>query len=566
MKYSLDEREGTDYWFPSPPVSGAFEWDGPPLGGRNILTGEKARVPRKDKTLHRKPEKYQRLKKLAQEFMKEKGGAIMIRDAIVHGIRARMFTNSEHHYDFWVENWFSPEEWKKATGREAQEKPSVMVIALIGVEGEEPAAYYNRATNEVIFFNTSYYGQLKSWTVGAIGRVLAEEYGIHSIHGACVAVNAKAILYIAPTGTGKSTSSYGLMSYPGTRFHSDDWVYVRYCYRSKKDSKFYAPLRVVQSGGDSLDGYRVFRWIRQRGEENPKARVEVLTPSGDTVSLELGDLDVSRPPTALGYVSEKKFYLRTNLVESFPKALVEIFNSKTENCPEVSGIFLNRASAVIDEVVSKLLSCGDPGVECVLEGQSWAELRKRIARVVAFGNSRAMFDQSQAFPRGRVIVNPMEPVVIDTVMLIKRNFRDECVLEDLALPVFMERLLRGDTPQGRWEVAYNDYRAVDDEEEQGYLKRLFERAELDGHSIYDEFMRDRANRPMTLDGEFELFEVLHDATHCYDLNTILESAGNSKREAVSRTIQLIFEVLKKMPAHVRLTLQDFVKGENPVAL
>ena len=536
------------------------------MGGRNTITGERARVPRKDKALHRKPEKYQRLKKLAQEFMKEKGGAIMIRDAIVHGIRARMFTNSEHHYDFWVENWFSPEEWQKATGKEAQEKPSVMVIALIGVEGEEPAAYYNRATNEVIFFNTSYYGQLKSWTVGAVGRVLAEEYGIHSIHGACVAVDGKAILYIAPTGTGKSTSSYGLMSYPGTRFHSDDWVYVRYSYRNKKDGKFYAPFRVIQKSGDGLQGYRVFRWIRERGEDNSDARVEALTPSGDSVSLDLGDLDTSSSPTAFGYVSEKKFYLRTNLVESFPRALTEIFKSKTENCPEVSDIFLNRASVVLDEVVSKLLSCGDPGVECVLEGQSWAELRKRIARVIAFGNSRAMFDQSKAFPQGRVILNPMEPVVIDTVMLIKRDFRDQCVLEDLPLPLFMERLLRGDTPHGRWEVAYNDYRAVDDEEEQGYLKRVFERAEPSGRSVYEKFMMDRANRPITLDGEFELFEVLHDATHCYDLNTILESTGNSRREAVSRTVQLIFELLKNMPARIKLTLRDFVDGANPVAL
>ena len=547
-------------------MNGAFEWDGPPLGGRNILTGEKARVPRKDKALHRKPEKYQRLKQLAQKFMEEKGGAIMIRDAIVHGIRARMFTNSEHHYDFWVENWFSPEEWQKATGKQAQEKPSVMVIALIGVEGEEPAAYYNRATNEVIFFNTSYYGQLKSWTVGAVGRVLAEEYGIHSIHGACVAIDGKAILYIAPTGTGKSTSSYGLMSYPGTRFHSDDWVYVRYSYRNKKDGKFYAPFRVVQNGGSGLEGYRVFRWIREQGEDNPDAEVEALTPSGDTMSLELGDLDVSCPPTAFGYVSEKKFYLRTNLVENFPRALIGIFKSKTENCPEVSDTFLNRASVVLDEVVSKLLSCGDPGVESVLEGQGWAELRKRIARVIAFGNSRAMFDQSRAFPSGRVILNPMEPVVIDTVILIKRNFRDECVLEDLPLPIFIERLLRGDTPYGKWEVAYNDYRAVDDEEEQSYLKQVFERAEPSGQSVYEEFMRDRVNRPVTLDGEFELFEALHDATHCYDLNTILESAGNSKREAVSRTVQLIFDVLRCRPAHVRLTLQDFTREAKPVAL
>jgi len=347
------------------------------------------------------------------------------------------------------------------------------------------------------------------------------------------------------------------MSYPGTRFHSDDWVYVRYSYRNKKDGKFYAPFRVVRNNGDGLEGYRVFRWIRERGKDNPNAEVEALAPSGDTVSIDLGDLDMSCPPTAFGYVSEKKFYLRTNLVESFPRALIEILKSKTENCPAVSDVFLNRSSVMLDEVVSKLLSCGDPGVESVLEGQGWAELRKRIARVIAFGNSRAMFDQSRAFPRGRVILNPMEPVVIDTVMLIKRNFRDECVLEDLPLPVFIERLLRGDTPYGKWEVAYNDYRAVDDKEEKKYLKGIFGMSKRGSRSVYEEFSLDRRNRPVTLDGEFELMEVLHGSTHCYDLNTVLQAAGYSKRDSVTRTIQLIVEVLRNHPMNIKLTLDEF---------
>src|SRR3989454_6224983 len=39
------------------------------------------------------------------------------------------------------------------------------------------------------------------------------------------------------SGTGKSTSSYGLMTFPKTRFHSDDWVYVRYTYATRERSE-----------------------------------------------------------------------------------------------------------------------------------------------------------------------------------------------------------------------------------------------------------------------------------------------------------------------------------------
>jgi hypothetical protein len=168
-----------------------------------------------------------------------------------------------------------------------------------------------------------------------------------------------------------------------------------------------------------------------------------------------------------------------------------------------------------------------------------------------------MFDQSRALPADKVVLNPMEPVMIETTMLIKRDFKEEHVLEDLPLDRFIERLLVGNTPDGKWEVAYNDYRAVDDEEEKEYLKRIFERSRRGGRSIYEEFKLDRQNRPVTLDGEFELMEVLHSSSRCYDLNTVLQAAGYSKRDSVTKTIQLIVEVLRNRPMTISLTLDEF---------
>jgi hypothetical protein len=559
MKGSPTEGEGVDYWFPSQPVKGAFEWDGSLVGSRNIITTEKGRVASTDKALHRRPGKYQRIRKLAQKFVEDHRDAIMIRDAVIHGIRVRMFTNSEHHCDFWTHNWFSPEEWEQATGKEPEGRPGVVVYALTGVEGEQPAAYYNRDTSEIIFFNTSYYGQLKSWALGAVGRVLAEEYGIHSIHGACVEFNGKAVLYIAPTGTGKSTSSYGLTSYPGTRFHSDDWVYVRHAYKNKRDGEFYVPFLVRAADGSEVKGFRVFRWIKELGSQHPDASVEALTLNGDRVSLQLGDLDISALPASFGYISEKEFYLRTNLVESFPLALVELMRCETENCPEVTDAFLSRKSAMLDEVISELLSSTGSELEAAIMGRGWAELRRKIARFIAFGNSRAMFDQSRAFAKDKVTLNPMEPVMIDTVILIKRDFGEEHLLESLPLDKFVERLLIGDTPDGKREVAYNDYRAVDDEEEKKYLKDLFEKARHSGRTAYQQFMMDREHRPLTLDEEFELMEVLHSSARCYDLNTILQIAGYTKRDSVARTIQLIVEVLRNRPMDIRVTLEGLTE-------
>jgi hypothetical protein len=92
----------------------------------------------------------------------------------------------------------------------------------------KPHAFYNPDTKTAVVFNTEYYGQVKSWALGVACDIAEDQHDIHSIHGSCVEVNGKGIILIAPTGTGKSTHSYALLNMEGARLHSDDWVYVRF--------------------------------------------------------------------------------------------------------------------------------------------------------------------------------------------------------------------------------------------------------------------------------------------------------------------------------------------------
>jgi hypothetical protein len=95
-------------------------------------------------------------------------------------------------------------------------------------EDGKPQAFYNPDTKTAVIFNTEYYGQVKSWALGVACDIAEDQHDIHSIHGSCVEVNGKGIILIAPTGTGKSTHSYALLNMEGARLHSDDWVYVRF--------------------------------------------------------------------------------------------------------------------------------------------------------------------------------------------------------------------------------------------------------------------------------------------------------------------------------------------------
>jgi hypothetical protein len=140
--------------------------------------------------------------------------------------------------------------------------------------GGKPYAYYNPETKTAVIFNTEYYGQVKSWALGITCDIAEDQHDIHSIHGSCIEVNGNGIVLIAPTGTGKSTHSYALLKMEGARLHSDDWLYVRFIGGSK--------------GRASAD------------------------------------------------ISERKFYLRTNIVRVFPEIRRFLDKCKLENVEPLS--------------------------------------------------------------------------------------------------------------------------------------------------------------------------------------------------------------------------------------
>jgi hypothetical protein len=153
--------------------------------------------------------------------------------ALIGGMPVSLTTNSPHAINFWHQNWYlgDPDEVESASAKYGI--PVVQMRAAIEVRDPNSAqAFYCRESNETVFWNTDYYGQLKSWALGAAGVELAK-YNIHSIHSACVDISGKGVLIIAPTGTGKSTYTNILANIHkinprhAGRINSDDWVYVK---------------------------------------------------------------------------------------------------------------------------------------------------------------------------------------------------------------------------------------------------------------------------------------------------------------------------------------------------
>ncbi len=551
--------------FPPAPNAQATEWPGAPLGSSNTITRTKGRTAVHDKSIDRIEGRRDELVSAAVEHIVRRAGKdpLALHDVIIHGVRVRAITNSAHLHAMWILNWYSPEEWQTITALTPPRQPQVTVYALGGVPDQPEAAYYSRRTNTIVFFNTSYYGQLKSWVLGAVGRVLAEEWGIHSVHGACVEKDGRGVLYIAPTGTGKSTSSYGLQAmYPNTRFHSDDWVYVRYAYATR-DGRRIAPLEVTPAQGPAVRGYRVFRWLEEHGGEGGQVRGLDLENRETTVPLSA--LDRAQPLEAHAYTSEKIFYLRTNLVSSFPLSAYEMLRSRLENVPEITEEFLKKQAAELDALADDVLQDSGPAGEH-FQRLGREQTRILLGRLIAFDNGRAMLDITRILPADRVVTNPMAPTRLSTVMLLKRDPRDRTVLESLSLAKFIGRLLRGETPDRKHETAYNAYRAVDDEVERRFIDRVEAADGGPPEALYTAFARHQ-DVPETLAEEVALFRMMHQACRCYDLNTILAADPNvhGLKEAVAMTMQLIAHALSRRDGDVRLTLEDYRNVLSPVS-
>lgn len=542
---SAEQR--TLYSFPTSDDPMAPEWPGTPIGARNTITRQKGRTPVHDKTVDAKPGLFKRLLANAYEHIATAKQPTYSHDVVIHGLRVRAVTNSEHLIGYWRDNWFSPKEWLDRTGIKPADVPDVLVVALGRVPTEAEAAYYSRQNDTVIFFNTSYYGQLKSWVLGAVGRKLAVDYGIHSIHGAVVTKDGKGILYIAPTGTGKSTSTYGVMSFPNTRFHSDDWVYVRYAYTTK-DGRKISPARVLDGGTEVARGYQCYRWLEDHRGSSATVIGRGLDDAEITVAAK--DLDTEHPE-AYAYTSEKVFYLRSNLVESFPQAAFDMVRSRLENAPDVSPEFLAEHAATIDKVFAQLKG------KAPFDAMDDATLRQTIGRFFAFENTRAMLDITTVFPKERVFTDPMEPARIHATFLIKRNFDEDVVVEALDIDRFMARLMVGLTPAGTKEIVYNSYRAVDDKSERAWLDTI----EAKGVERMWKHYQEAPDKPVTLHEEMEMFRMLYRSTRAYDLNTVLQKAPGvgSRMEAVERTMKIIVKALENERETFRHTIADHAK-------
>jgi len=137
--------------------------------------------------------------------------------AEIYGCCIKILTDDQRVRDVWEDNFYSANETNRSHGR----------LIVLSEPGQPFSVKYDPYTKTAFLLNVDYYGWVKSIALAIAGDILEDEHRIYSVHGAMIDISCLGVSIIAPSGTGKTTHSWGLLRSPTARLVSDDWYFVR---------------------------------------------------------------------------------------------------------------------------------------------------------------------------------------------------------------------------------------------------------------------------------------------------------------------------------------------------
>jgi hypothetical protein len=137
--------------------------------------------------------------------------------ADIYGCCVKLLTEVENVKSEWEDNFYAMGENIRSHGR----------LIVLEEPDESMSIKYDPYTKTAFLINVDYYGWIKSIALAVAGDVLEDEHRIYSVHGAAIEVGCGGVSIIAPSGTGKTTHSWGLLRMEDARLVSDDWYFVR---------------------------------------------------------------------------------------------------------------------------------------------------------------------------------------------------------------------------------------------------------------------------------------------------------------------------------------------------
>lgn len=157
----------------------------------------------------------ERCRELRARFAKD---ILFFAKADINGICIELQTADRDHMDMWKDNFYSPSDMVRSHAR----------IICVKDEGTDLHLEFEPNTFTAFLFNFDYYGWVKSIALGITGYILEAAHDIYSVHGAAINFDGTGVALIAPSKTGKTTQSWGLLRDVNSQLISDDWFFVTF--------------------------------------------------------------------------------------------------------------------------------------------------------------------------------------------------------------------------------------------------------------------------------------------------------------------------------------------------
>ncbi len=259
--------------------------------------------------------------------------------ADINGVCVELFTDNKDYLDMWTDNFYHMSDRVRSHAR----------IYCLEEEGTALHVEYDLSSHLVFIFNFDYYGWIKSIALGVAGNILEESHGIYSVHGAALDIDGAGVTLIAPSKTGKTTQSWGLLRMPNSHLISDDWYFVKIgggrpkisgseknCYIDADIGDVweeYKPLVTCVRFDNKGRGIGNVRWVAGEGSviERTAMRNIILLKRDREDPEVVRRLDTD---TALGYLKEHDFCNPHQLVrdERHIAIRTEFFRRYLESC------------------------------------------------------------------------------------------------------------------------------------------------------------------------------------------------------------------------------------------
>ena len=202
--------------------------------------------------------------------------------ADLNGVCIELFCCNKEFIEMWSDNFYHMSDSVRSHAR----------IYCID-DGETPLqAEYDLSTYTIFLFNFDYYGWIKSVALGLAGNILERAHWIYSVHGAAIDIDGCGVTLIAPSKTGKTTQSWGLLRMENSHLISDDWYFVQFGTGRPRISGSEKNCYIDADIGDVWDEYKPLvtgvrfdnkgrgignvRWIRGEGSVITKTSMSVI--------------------------------------------------------------------------------------------------------------------------------------------------------------------------------------------------------------------------------------------------------------------------------------------------